>query len=222
LPLFGTIHVTLLVTIALACWLVITLCRRGVLPFRAARWTIGLALAANEIVWWVWRYSREGVHMWNLPLQLCDMTGWLSVLACLTLAPTVIEFAYFAGIAGAGMALIAPDLWTPWPTYPAVCFFISHGLIVMSVTLLAFGGQYTFRAGAVRRSFGLLLAYAALVGTMNALFHANYMYLRQKPAGASPLDWFGPWPWYLVAGGVAGFVLFSLLGLLVRKPRMVR
>ena len=56
--------------------------RRGIVPVKHLAWSLGLALALNELVWWFYRYSREGVHVANLPLQLCDAAVWLSILAC--------------------------------------------------------------------------------------------------------------------------------------------
>ena len=44
---------------------------------------MGWGLVLNELVWWIWRYSREGLHARNLPLQLCDLSVWLAALACL-------------------------------------------------------------------------------------------------------------------------------------------
>src|ERR1035441_10179271 len=75
-------------------------------------------------------FRSEGVHLRNLPLQLCDVTLWMTVLGCLTLYAPSVDFAYFAGMAGAGMALVTPDLWSPWPSYPALYFFAAHGGIV--------------------------------------------------------------------------------------------
>jgi hypothetical integral membrane protein (TIGR02206 family) len=192
------------------------LCRRGVVAFRPMRLTLGLALAANELVWWVYRYSREGVHVGNLPLQLCDAAVWLSVLACLTMAPVVVQFAWFAGLAGAGMALLTPNLIEPWPSYPAIYFFVAHGGIVIAMAALVLGGGMKFRSGVVWRSFGLLLAYAALVGLIDAVSGSNFMFLLHKPEAASALDQMGPWPWYLFGGAAAGLLLFWLLWLPVR------
>ena len=106
--------------------------------------------------------------MWNLPFQLCDVTLWMSALACLTLNSRVVEFAYFGGLAGAGMALMTPDLWTPWPSYPAIYFFVAHGGIVLAVSVLVFGRIHPLRAGAVWRAFGMLLGFAAALGAVNA------------------------------------------------------
>ena len=216
MPLFGPLHVSLLVAIAAIAAGLPYVCRQGWLPMRGARLAIGWALAANEIVWWIYRYSREGIHAANLPLQLCDLTVWLAVLGCLTVAPVIVEFAWFAGIGGAGMALLTPNLWSRWPNYQAVYFFVAHGGIVIAVALLAFGGHARFRPGAVWRAFGLLLGYTALVGAFNAVFGANYMFLCRKPANPSLLDQLGPWPWYIASGAGASLACFWLLWLPVR------
>jgi hypothetical integral membrane protein (TIGR02206 family) len=218
--LFGLLHLTLLVAIAVAAVALSLLVRRCVDRARPVRIALGLGLAVNELIWWSFRYTHEGFHpAFNLPLQLCDATVWATVLACLTLAPLVVEFAYFAGIAGAGMALITPDLWSPWPTYPAIYFFLAHGGIVIGVAVLVYGRVRPLRNSAVWRAFAILIAYAAFVGTVNAALKSNYMYLRTKPANASLLDAMGPWPWYLVGGAALALALFWLLWIPAR-PRV--
>src|SRR5206468_3836991 len=130
--------------------------------------------------------------------------------------PAIVEFAYFAGLAGAGMALLTPDLWPPWPTYTAAYLFLAHGGIVNGAAGRVYGRMSRMRPGAARAAAALLVAYAVIVGTFNAIFKSNYMYLRQKPANASLLDALGPWPVYLVAGAAVGLALFWLLWLPAR------
>jgi len=214
--IFGMLHLALLAAIAVAAFVISLLCRRGWVPKRAARLTLGWALAINEIIWWAYRYSHEGIRLSNLPLQLCDLTLWGAVLACLTLSPAIIEFTYFAGLAGAGMALLTPDLWSPWPSYPAIYFFLGHGGIVIAAVLLVFGGISSLRPGALLRVFGYLLACAAVIGAVNAALGTNYAYLCHKPTHASLLDLLGPWPVYLLAGAAVSLGLFWLLSLPVR------
>jgi hypothetical integral membrane protein (TIGR02206 family) len=140
------------------------------------------------------------------------------VLACITLRPALVEFTYFAGIAGAGMALLTPDLVFPWPSYPAIYFFLAHGGIVLAIAVLVFGRIAPLRPGAVWRAFGMLLAYALAVGLFDAASGANYMYLRSKPGNASLLDSLGPWPLYLAATAAIALALFWVLWLPAR-PR---
>jgi len=216
-PLFGPLHLALIAAIAVCCIALSALCRRKLVPARAVCLAIGWGLVINEVIWWVFRYSREGVHLWNLPLQLCDATLWMSALACLTRRPRVVEFAYFGGLAGAGMAILTPDLWSPWPSYPAVYFFVSHGGIVLAVSVLVFGRIAPLAPGAVWRAFGMLLGFAALVGAINAIAGTNYMYLCRKPKGASVLDSLGPWPVYLIGGAAVALALFWLLSLFAQR-----
>jgi hypothetical integral membrane protein (TIGR02206 family) len=213
------LHLAVLAGIAAMATLLALLCRRRSISPRAMRLALSYGLAANEIGWWIYRYSHEGIHVWNLPLQLCDLSVWLAVVAGITLAPMAIELAYFAGLAGAGMALVTPDLYRPWPSYPAIYFFAAHGGIVIIVAAIVFGGVAGLRPGAVWRVFTLLLVYAVLLGGFDAVFHANYMYLCTKPANASLLDALGPWPVYLAAGAVVALALFWLLWIPARPRR---
>jgi hypothetical integral membrane protein (TIGR02206 family) len=218
--LFGPLHLSILAFISAVGVALCLLLRRRVLQPVIVRMTLGVGIAVNELVWWGFRYSHEGFHFpVNMPLQLCDVTVWATVVGCLTLSPWIVEFAYFGGLAGAGMALLTPDLWSPWPTYPAIYFFLAHGGIVIGAAVLVFGGIVPLRPGAVWRAFGVLLVYAALVGAFNATFQTNYMYLRQRPDNASLLDALGPWPMYLVGGAAVGLALFWLLWIPARPSR---
>jgi hypothetical integral membrane protein (TIGR02206 family) len=217
MPLFGFVHLCWLAGIAIAAILLPALCRIGRLSLRPARLALGCGLLGNELIWWTFRYSHEGVHLTNLPLQLCDLTVWAAVVACLRPVSWIVEFTWFAGLAGAGMALLTPDLWSPWPSYPAIYFFVAHGGIVIAAAVLVFGRAAPIRRGAPWRAFGLLAAYAAAVGCFDRVSGANYMYLCRKPKNASLLDAFGPWPMYLFAGAAAALALFWLLWLPVRR-----
>jgi hypothetical integral membrane protein (TIGR02206 family) len=222
-PLFGPLHFTILGIITAIAIILCALLRRGVLSATLVRRTLGYGLAVNELIWWMFRYSHEGWRFpFNLPLQLCDMSLWVTVLACLTLIPAIVEFSYFAGLAGAGMALLTPDLWSPLPTYPAIYFFLAHGGIVIGAAVLVYGRIAPLRPGAVWRAFGMLLGWAVFVGSFDAIFKANYMYLRQKPGNASLLDALGPWPIYLLGGAAVALVLFWLLSLPARPAGETR
>jgi hypothetical integral membrane protein (TIGR02206 family) len=215
--LFGTLHIVLLGAIAAVVVALVTVSRKSAVARLRVRFTLGYGLVLNELIWWAFRYGHEGVHLRNLPLQLCDVTLWMTAIGCIMLIPRVVEFAYFAGLAGAGMALLTPDLWSPWPSYPAIYFFVAHGGIVAGIAVLVFGGAAPLRAGATRRAMAMLLGYAGLVGIFNAVFATNYMYLCRKPANASLLDALGPWPVYLVGSAILAFGLFWLLGLAARR-----
>jgi hypothetical integral membrane protein (TIGR02206 family) len=218
--LFGALHLSLILATVAVVVALSMMCRRGWIPKRLLRLVLGYGLAANEVVWWMFRYSHEGVHLVNLPLQLCDAAVWLSVLSCLTLQPLLVELAYFAGLTGAGMALLMPDLWSPWPSYPAIYFFVAHSGIVAAAAVPVFGGMAEVRRGAWRRAFGAVLLYACAVGLFDRFTGANYMYLCTKPKSGSLLNAFGPWPWYILPAAALSGLLFWLMELPVRrKPR---
>jgi hypothetical integral membrane protein (TIGR02206 family) len=127
------------------------------------------------------------------------------------------EFVYLAGLGGSGMALLTPDLWSPLVSYPSIYFFLAHGGVVIAIVALVFGYQITLRRGTVWRVFGWLNVYAAIVGSFNLVFNTNYFYLCSKPANSSILDFFGPWPIYVIVSELFALVMFALLWLPLRR-----
>jgi hypothetical integral membrane protein (TIGR02206 family) len=215
--LFGPAHLLILGAIPLIAWAFCRAVRSSAPGKRALRILLGSFLALNELVWYAFRYSQEGFRFpEGLPLQLCDLALWLTVVASLRLVRLAYETAYFAGLGGSSMALLTPDLWAPFPSYPTIYFFLSHGFVVITLLVLTGTGVVQPRRGAVWRVFGVLNLFTAFVACFNAVFRTNYMYLCQKPASASLFDYFGPWPMYVVVGQLFALAVFWLLWVPVR------
>jgi hypothetical integral membrane protein (TIGR02206 family) len=147
----------------------------------------------------------------HLPLELCDASLCLVIVALFTLNKTVFDLAYYGTVAGATMALLTPNLWEPFPSFGTVQFFVAHGLTVAGVLFLLWSGQARPRPGSVARAMLGVNVFAACVGAFDYFFKINYMYLRAKPQNASLLSFLGPWPWYLLAAEAVALCVFVLL-----------
>lgn len=216
--LFSPAHFAIMAAIPCVAALLAWLVQGKPEAARRARLAFGCFLLVNELVWYGYKLRHEGVRFpEGLPLQLCDLSLWLSVISLLALRRWTFEPAWFVGIAGASMAVLTPELWAPAWSYPTAYFFVAHGGIIAAMLFLVWSGQARPGPGAMWRGLLVLNLWAAIVGTFNAVFHTNYMYLCHKPVSASALDAMGPWPWYLLAGEAAALVLFSLLALPFRR-----
>ena len=187
----------------------------------ARRWGTGawlrvfaLVLLADEVSWWIYLAAGGGLpgeRAQPLPLQLCDVAILLTAAALWTRRPILVELAYFWGLAGTIQALLTPDLPYHFPTYPFFQYYLAHGGVVAGALVLVVGLKLQPRAWSVVKVAGRTIAYAALVGVVDAVTGADYMFLRAKPASSTLLDVLGPWPWYLLWATGIGIVLFAIL-----------
>jgi hypothetical integral membrane protein (TIGR02206 family) len=215
--LFGPIHLFILASVfGVAAGLVAL--HRSVERGRTVRLTVAAVLILVAVVWYGYLVHRGWLQFPEaLPLELCDATLALTVLALLTLRPLVYDIAYYGALAGTGMALLTPDLWEPFPSFSTVHFFVAHGLVVSAVLYLLWTGQARPRPRSVWKAWAAVNVYAAIVAGFNLAFGTNYMYLMSKPESASLLDYLGPWPLYLLTVQAVALALFGLLYLPFRR-----
>ncbi len=217
LVLFGAAHWAIIAAIPLSAAVFAWAARVQPRPVRLG---LGAFLLINELVWYGYRLRVEGWRFpEGLPLQLCDLALWMTIAAALSGRVWALEVAYYAGIGGSSQAVLTPDLWEPFPSYPTVYFFLAHGGLIATVLALIWGRIARPRPGSAWRAFGIVNLFAAAVGLFNLAFKTNYMYLCRKPANASLLDALGPWPWYILAGEMFALGLFWLLGLPFRRSK---
>ena len=210
--MFGAAHFAILSAVLLLAAALAFVQRR----FAPAGKGVRLGLAAIlllDTLWW------DGFLAWHhqltfpdhLPIELCDITLYLTVVALITLRPAIFDLVYYFALAGTTMALLTPDLWERFPSLGTVQFFVAHGLVVAAVLFLAWSRLARPRRGSVWRAMLGLNAWALIDGAMDWAYGTNYMYLRTKPANASLLDLFGAWPWYIVVTEGVALALFLLL-----------
>lgn len=205
---FGPEHLAVLGCLALLAAALIIGRRR--LPRADDRWVrrgIAAFLVANELIRFGLMLARGVI---DVPLQLCDLALLLTVWALLALKPFVVQVAYCWALAGSLQAILTPDLLAGVPTYWWIKFFLSHGAVVLSVIYLALTGRVALSHRTIWQIWLVTNLYAATVGCINWAFGTNYGYLAHKPMQPSLLDYFGPWPYYIVVMEIAAIISFYL------------
>ena len=220
--LFGPDHLGALAVTAVLVIGLVRLVRRDPEGRVATAVRFGLAallLAATAATMIGW--ARHGRLQWLdfLPLHLCDLLIFVAVYALVRPRALACELLYFWAGAGTALAMIGPDVGSGFPAPGFLSFFALHGLVVASAAVLVFGLGCRPRPGAAWRVFLVTNAYAAVVGLVDLALEANYLFLCHKPAGATLLDWLGPWPVYLLAADALALVLFLALDVPFRAGR---
>lgn len=211
---FGPAHLATLACVVLACCAVAVAARR---PWVVARRTVlapalALAIATNEVAG-VALGIRTGALGWSaaIPLHLCDVSVLALLVALVGRRQWAFEAAYFLGIAGAALAMLTPDMTHGFPSFLFFRFFVTHAAIPVGVVFLMAAWSMRPRGGAIRRMVVAGTAYMAVASLVNFLLGTNYGYLAWKPERSTPIDWMGPWPWYIgVLWGVGFCFLLAM------------
>ena len=222
LHLFGMVHLLIVAAVPLLAAVLAAWQRRLGAESRGLRYGLAAALVASTIAYYGEPFLHgEKMFPGHVPLELCDASLWLVVVAMLTVKPAVFDIVWYLAVAGATQALLTPNLQEP-SLFRAVQYFVDHGLLVAGPLFLVWSGLARPRPGSLLRAMVALNGFALFVGSFDALFGTDYMFLRSKPPTASALDLLGPWPWYILACEPVALGCFLLLWLPFRKaPAMV-
>ncbi len=202
--LFGGPHLAVLAIILAAVVLVsrVSPDPDRTLLARSIAWTL-LVIAILKPILFIGVYGQAWQR--SLPLDLCRINEFLCVYLLLARSYRAFEVAYFLAMAGSVTALLMPDLVHGFPDMRFLLFFSSHGLAVLAVlyAISGYGFRPTLRS--VGTTFAFLAVYTLIIAGVNIVLDANYLFLRQKPEGASVMDFMGPWPVYVV--GLIGLAM---------------
>jgi len=178
------------------------LVRRGA---AAASLTFVLAMQ----VYWMTPDVRSAGSSW--PLQLSDLADYTAVFALWTLGLRTSAFTYYVGLSFTLMAVLTPSLGQSFPDPRWFGFWVRHIFVVWAAIYLVWGLGFRPTWRLFRTTIVVVLGWAVVAYTFNVIMDTNYGYLVRTPAAATPLDWFGPWPWYLLAAGTLLLTLWAVI-----------
>jgi hypothetical integral membrane protein (TIGR02206 family) len=187
--------------------------RRPERPARLIGNAISVVLGADAVTF-VLRPAIVGgwTASTSLPLDLCDLALVIAAVTCSWPRWQLgVELTYFWGLAGTLQGVVTPDLSVSFPHLEFFEFVVGHLGIVIAALYLVVGLRRAPRPGAVPRVLAVTLAYTALVGVIDWLADANYMYLARVPGRTSLLSVLGPWPWYIGSAAGVAVLLFLIL-----------
>lgn len=212
--LFGTAHILSLIVLTLFGIILIYLVRKLASPKLAMDIgrVIGVIMIVMEISSrYILVIVEQRTLAESLNLHFCGLSIWFVAIILIKPIYRLYEIAYFWGIAGASMALLTPDIIYSFPHFLNISFFFGHGLIVIGALYATF--IYNLRPTLKSLSWVSMLTifFVAIMIPVNKVLGTNYMYVVHKPNVASPVDFFGPWPWYIVVALIVAILMFTLL-----------
>ncbi|MBN2040995.1 MAG: TIGR02206 family membrane protein [Spirochaetes bacterium] len=176
------------------------------------RIALALILVLLEISGNLWKlYFGKWTLNTSLPLHLCGISAYLSVFMLIFRKYVSFELVYFWGLGGAVIALLTPNIDYNLPHIMFIKFFLAHNAIFLSVLYMIFIEKYRPALKSVLKTFLITNIYMMFIAVINYLTGANYLYISHKPGGYTLLDFFGPWPYYLISMEFAALLIFFIL-----------
>lgn len=145
----------------------------------------------------------------DLPLQLCNIGIYLSVIALLKKNQTAFELIFFWGLVGASQAILTPDS----NLFELKTFFIYsqayHGTLIFAVLWLIVKNGMRMEMKSISKVFLITNIVVVVVALINYLLDSNYMFLRVRPNSISPFL-VGEWPVYIIMVQLFSIVVVTL------------
>ena len=206
---FGTQHILMiLLVIGLSIGLPL-LAKRNFSPIQQLWTSRGMTIL---ISFWVILYDIILLYLGkfnyktDLPFDICNLMGLLIPFLMWTPNKRFFTLLYFWILAGTTQAIFAPHLFNGFPNFIFFKYWIVHGGLIVYIIYIARVWGYPITLKDLWRSFLVIQVYVIFVFFVDKLIGANYVYLVEKPPVGSIMDYFGPWPVYILV--LEAIVLF--------------
>ena len=149
-------------------------------------------------------FYREGYGIGNwklgLPLHLCDFSSASIIIYFFTKRREFFLFAFFAGISGAGMAILTPDVKYSFPHIDYLRHMIGHSMILLGVAYAIIIDNQRPQLKDVHKVLGVLSVFLLLMYPINNFLGspANYWYVAEKPPGFNVTDLMRDAPYHMI------------------------
>ena len=146
----------------------------------------------------------------NLPLSICNLFALIAPLLFWKPNERRFEIVYYFILSGTLQAIITPDPDGGFPSYGFFKYWIIHCGLVLVVVHQHFAFRLYPRLRGILPTFVWLNIYILCLIPFNIWLDGNYFYMMNKPAFPSLLDYFGPWPVYILVTEILAMVFFAL------------
>ena len=153
----------------------------------------------------------EFTYLEDLPLFICRLVSFILPILFLTKNKGLFGVLYFWIIAGTTNALITPDIIYALPHMESIFYWVIHAGLVVGILYCVFVYGWKPKRRDIWRAFMWANLYLVFIHVLNLALGSNYSYTMHKPIKGSILDFFGPWPLYLLTGQLLALALFLLL-----------
>ncbi len=172
---------------------------------------IGTILIIRTIgIHFYWDYLGIWTIESSLPLHLCGLSAILSGIILFWRKQWVYECLYFWGIPGAFHSLLTPEFTVGSNGFLFYEYYISHGGIILSAIYLTWVLGMRPRKSSWWKVFIWSQLLIPIIGCINFVLNANYMYLCIKPIAINPFL-IGEWPWYILGIELAALLHFFIV-----------
>ena len=143
----------------------------------------------------------------HLPFHLCRTANVLIFIVLFFRSFLAYEIVFFWGLTVIH-AVITPDITQGFPHYHFVRYWLTHQLMIIGIIYATFVYDIRPHKKSIYKSFVALLLFFLITIPVNLLLDANYFWICGKPPVGTVLDYFGPWPWYLVVATLLALIHF--------------
>ena len=152
-----------------------------------------------------------------LPLNMCNYTLILAAFMMIFRSKKLFSLVYFWSV-GAILAIATPDIRIAFPDYANISFFVTHYYIYFSVFYAIKYFKFTITLHSLKKAFICINGIMLVLFPLNFLIDTNYMFLKYKPI-SSPMDYLGPWPYYIISLEIVMIILFILMYLPFKRNK---